>query len=129
MYSRVQYILPWGLYAANRFVEEEVARRPFPYDGELNRLAYLVDAGVPDWAALHLTSLGFERVDAARLSRVYFEDRLAAETTDIAAWVGAQEDAFLAGIVRGVDKRRIDHDFFMLVNKLRPRQKEDTDER
>lgn len=51
MYSRVQYILPWGLYAANRFVEEEVARRPFPYDGELNRLAYLVDAGVPDWAA------------------------------------------------------------------------------
>lgn len=126
MYSRVQYILPWGLYATNRFVEEEVARRPFPYDGELNKLAYLVDGGVPDWAALHLTSLGFERVDAARLSRVYFDDRLAAETTDVAAWVGAQEDSFLAGVVRGADRRRIDHDFFALVKKLRPRVKDDS---
>jgi superfamily II DNA/RNA helicase len=119
MYSRIQYILPWGLYATDRFVAEEAEIRKVAYDFELNKLAYLVDAGVPDWAALRLTSLGFERADAARLSRAYFSSREARETADILGWLRAQPNERLAAIVQGADRRRIDFDFFTLIDELR----------
>jgi superfamily II DNA/RNA helicase len=119
MYSRIQYILPWGLYATDRFVTEEAARRGIDYDREVNKLAYLVDAGVPDWAALRLTTVGLERTDAARLSRVYLASREARETTDIIHWLSAQADEQLVRIVRGTDRRRVDYDFERIVSELR----------
>jgi hypothetical protein len=119
MYSRIQYILPWGLYATDRFVAEETAKRGINYDREVNRLAYLVDAGVPDWAALRLTTAGLERTDAARLSRVYLASREARETTDIIRWLSAQPDERLVQIVRGADRRRVDYDFERVLRELR----------
>lgn len=119
MYSRIQYILPWGLYATDRFVEEEATLRGMAYAGEVNQLAYLVDAGVPDWAALKLTMSGFERTDAARLARVYWQSREARETADIFGWIGAQNDDYLARIVRGSDRRRLDYDFQRMVDQVR----------
>jgi hypothetical protein len=119
IYSRIQYMLPWGLYATDRFVVEEAELRQLNYAGAINQLAYLVDAGVPDLAALRLTSAGFERTDAARLSRAYFGARDASKTTDILGWVRAQEDESLIDIVRGADRRRLDYDFFRILGDLR----------
>ncbi|HEY2642138.1 MAG TPA: helicase-related protein, partial [Galbitalea sp.] len=123
MYSRIQYILPWGLYATDRFVTEETTKRGIDYDREVNKLAYLVDAGVPDWAALRLTTAGLERTDAARLSRAYLASRDARETTDIIRWLSAQPDERLVQIVRGADRRRVDYDFERVVRELRGERK------
>jgi hypothetical protein len=120
VYSKIGYLLPWGLYAFDRFIDEVAQRREVTYAGEVQSLAYLVDGGVPDMAALALTTRGFERSDAARLSRAYYSSREARETTDIVRWLRAQPYERLLATVRGVDNRRIDHDFRRLVNELRP---------
>lgn len=122
MYSRIQYILPWGLYATDRFIEEEAADRGIDYGNQVNLLAYLVDAGVPDVPALGLTRAGFERSDAARLSREYWGSSEARETTDIASWITAQTYERLVAIVRGVDHRPLDYDFENLVERVGPTQ-------
>jgi DEAD/DEAH box helicase/Helicase conserved C-terminal domain len=119
MYSKIQYLLPWGLYAVDRFMEEEAAERGLEYGQQVASIAYLVDVGVPNFAAMRLTHLGFERTDAARLSRAYYADREARETTDIVRWMRAQSNESLAVTVQGVDRRRIDYDFFRLVDELR----------
>jgi hypothetical protein len=118
LYSRIQYILPWGLYAMDRFVAEETDKRSIDYDNEINLLAYLVDAGVPDLAALSLTRLDFERTDAARLSRVYLASSEASETTKIEHWLRVQPPERLAAIVRGQDHRPLDFDFSELLKRL-----------
>jgi superfamily II DNA/RNA helicase len=119
VYSRIQYMLPWGLYAVDRFVTEEAERRHLRYAGQVNQLAYLVDAGVPDLAALRLTGAGFERADSSRLSRAYFDAQDGNNMTDILAWVRGQSDAKLMRIVQGPDRRRLDFDFFRLLADLR----------
>jgi superfamily II DNA/RNA helicase len=120
MYSRIQYILPWGLYATDRFIEEEADEREIDYGNQVNLLAYLVDAGVPDVVALTLTRAGFERTDATRLARAYWASPEARETTDIASWMKAQEYEGLVAIVQGVDHRPLDFDFENLVERLGP---------
>src|SRR4029077_14003947 len=35
MYSRIQYTLPWGLYATDRFVAEVALEREIQYDSQL----------------------------------------------------------------------------------------------
>jgi superfamily II DNA/RNA helicase len=127
MYSRIQYTLPWGLYATDRFVAEVAHEREIQYDSQLNKLAYLVEAGVPDRAALRLTALGFERTDAARLSRTYFGSREARETTDIISWLCAQSDEALKSIVVGADRRRVDFDFIPLLKEVREGKVEERD--
>src|SRR5260370_35386926 len=112
-------MLPWGLYALDQFVIEEAGRRSIPYAHEINRLAYLVDAGVPDGAALRLTVAGFERADAARLSNAYFSSREAKQMTDIFRWVSAQSDGALQGIISGPDPRPLDYEFFPLLWRSR----------
>jgi superfamily II DNA/RNA helicase len=119
LYSRIQYMLPWALYAIDRFMFEECTRRGKPYDGQVHYMAYLVDAGVPNFGALRLTHAGFERADATRLARAHQRDREARATTDVLGWVAAQKDATLFGIVRGADNRRIDYDLIATVKKLR----------
>jgi hypothetical protein len=119
MYSSIGYMLPWGLYAFDRFVSEESQSRQTDYGHEIQTVAYLVDAGVPDTAALHLVGHGFERTDASRLARSFHNDAAARETTDIARWLRAQPLDKLQRIVRGVDNRRQDFDLQSLVSRLR----------
>lgn len=119
MYSEIQHILPWGLYATDRFVAEETVNRKMNYANEVNHLAYLVDAGVPNWPALRLTTFGFERTDAARLSYAYLRSRNARDTADIVSWVAAQADERLGQIVRGTDRRRVDYDFDRVMREIR----------
>jgi hypothetical protein len=118
MYSRVQYMLPWGLYAADRFVEEEAARRSIPYNNELRSFAYLVDAGVPDLSALRLTTYGFERTDAARLADAYRREHDAYELVDIVGWVRGCAREEIYAIVRGPDRRRLDFDLNDLLERI-----------
>jgi superfamily II DNA/RNA helicase len=117
MYSEIQYILPWGLYATDRFVREETETREIPYDGEVNKLVYLVDAGVPSWPALRLNSLGFERTDAARLS-VAYENAPGHATADIVRWLVAQPIEDTVQIIRGSDRRALDYDFDRLLRDV-----------
>jgi len=83
LYTRIQYLLPWALYAVDRFFEDEAASRDREYEGQVRQIAYLADAGVPDFGALRLSHLGLERADATRLSRAHAQDREARETTDV----------------------------------------------
>ncbi len=117
MYSQIQYILPWGLYATDRFVAEESTLRSIDYDKQVAQLAYLVDAGVPDMGALRLTSAGFERTDAARLSTEYLRSA-ASTSTDIIGWLRAQSRDRVAALVRGQDRRRLDYDFDRVLRDL-----------
>ncbi|HEY4277840.1 MAG TPA: DEAD/DEAH box helicase [Conexibacter sp.] len=119
MYTRIQYLLPWALYAVDRFFEQDAPRRSFTYDGQVRQIAYLADAGVPDFSALRLFHAGFERADATRLSRAHQRDREAIATTDVLEWVAAQNDAALMAIVRGADHRRVDFDLVQTVRSLR----------
>jgi hypothetical protein len=121
MYSEIQYILPWGLYATNRFVADEAASRKISYDGEVGQLAYLADAGVPNWPALRLTSLGFERTDATRLSVAYLKSP-ARQSADIVGWLVAQSSERVAQIIRGYDRRKLDFDFDRVLRELGGRE-------
>ena len=119
MYTRIQYLLPWALYAVDRFFEQDCVERGLTYNGQVRQIAYLADAGVPDFGALRLTHAGFERADATRLSRAHASDREALATTDVLAWVTAQRDEVLIRIVRGADRRRVDFDLLATVRNLR----------
>ena len=75
IYSRIQYLLPWGLYAFDRLVQEEAERREIAYNNAIRSVAFLVDAGVPGFDALRLTHTDVERVDATRLAKRYKQGR------------------------------------------------------
>ncbi|HWO16632.1 MAG TPA: DEAD/DEAH box helicase [Solirubrobacterales bacterium] len=122
LYSRIQFILPWGLYAMDRFVGEEAERRGVDYEKEINLLAYLVEAGVPDLAALSLVRADFERTDAARLSRAYLASPEASGTTKIEGWLRIQPPERLIAIVRGADHRPLDYDFRQLLEEIDKRR-------
>lgn len=85
--------------------------------GEVNKLAYLVDAGVPSWPALRLNSLGFERTDAARLS-VAYENTPGHATADIVMWLVAQPIEDTVQVIRGSDRRALDYDFDRLLRDV-----------
>jgi len=112
IYSRVQYLLPWGLWATDWLIEKETAQRHINYNNEVKNLAYLADAGVPNFNALHLTHMRIERVDATRLSRAY--SRAGGDRTgvDVVGWVMNQSAEQLSRHLRGQDNRRMEHKFF-----------------
>jgi len=111
IFSRVQYLLPWGLYAADRLVEQEAKRRFINYDNPLVTLAYLADAGVPSLDAMRLVHSDFERTDAARLAAEYRRQGGLNLGLEILGWMGSQSFDFLKGVIAGPDGRRLDFDF------------------
>ena len=115
IYSRIQYLLPWGLYAFHELIAREAARRGIPYEDDIQKLAYLADEGVPSFDALRLTAHGFERVDATRLARAYHGAGGHSSGVDIVGWLLATPMAELARYAAGVDRRRLDYDFKTLV--------------
>ena len=119
VYSRVQFLLPWGLYAADRLLEAEAKRRGFSYDGQLRLLAYLADAGVPTFDALRLVSFQFERADATRLAARYQQRGGLNTGMDVVQWVIAQPLKVLVECVRGTEQRRVDFDFEQRVRDLK----------
>jgi hypothetical protein len=116
IYSRIQFLLPWGLYAMHRIVLEEAEKRSIVYSDEILKIAYLVDAGVPSFDALQLVNHDFERVDATRIANNYRRYR---QDTTILEWVNAQSPNTIIGYVRGSDNRRLDSDLFTLLPKLK----------
>lgn len=116
IYSRVQFLLPWGLYAVHRLVEQDFPRRGIYYDGGIDTLAWLTDAGVPSVSALRLSQVGFERVDATRLARAYEESGL---KEDVLAWLREQLVDQLEAIIRGEDNRHLDLRFREMIYHLR----------
>jgi superfamily II DNA/RNA helicase len=120
IYTRVQYLLPWGLYAFDRLVEGEAARRQIPYDNQVKDLAYLADAGVPSFDALRLVNHDFERVDATRLAAEYKRRGGAGLNVDVLGWVAHLTKQALEQVVRGRDNRRIDYDLHDLAAALKP---------
>ncbi|WP_437578349.1 DEAD/DEAH box helicase [Sorangium sp. So ce887] len=119
MYSRVQFLLPWGLFAFDRLVEEEDNARGIVYGNEIKTLSYLADAGVPSLDALRLVGLDFERVDAARLASEYHRKGGKSLGVDVVGWMVSQPITALERAVLGVDSRRIDYDFRQLVSAIR----------
>ena len=118
IYSRVQYLLPWGLFAFHRLVENECVRRKITtYNDSILSLAYLSDAGVPNFNALRLVGLDFERVDATRLSYAYQESK-ASSIANIFGWLKATDRLSLYRIVRGADNRRMDYDFDSILDSV-----------
>jgi hypothetical protein len=117
MYSRIEYLLPWGLWAVDRFVSEEAAVRDMSYGHEIAQLAYLTDAGVPNFSALRLVHLGFERADATRLSKAY-DAAHGRDEMDIIGWLRAEDIDRLRAIIRGRDRRSIDYDFGSLLRSI-----------
>jgi superfamily II DNA/RNA helicase len=118
VYSRIQYLLPWGLYAMHKLVQEETNKRNIFYNDEILNLAYLVDAGVPNFDALLLVNNDFERVDATRLSNAFRKGGFNRHT-NIKKWVNALSDSQIISIIKGVDNRRIDSDLDKILEKLR----------
>ena len=111
VYSRIQYLLPWGLYAFDRLVEEEAERRAVFYNNAIRSVAYLVDAGVPSFDALRLTHADIERVDASRLARRYREIGGIRLGVDVVGWLAGLSAVQINEIIRGSDRRRVDFDF------------------
>ena len=62
IYSRIQYLLRWGLYAFDRLVEEGTTRRAITYNNAIRSVAFLVDTGVPGFDALRLTHADIVRL-------------------------------------------------------------------
>ena len=118
VYSRIQYLLPWGLYAFDRLVEEEAARRSIHYNNAVRSVAYLVDAGVPGFDALRLTRAEIERVDATRLAERYREEGGLRQGVDVVGWVSRLTEAQINAVVSGIDGRRVDFDLPGLARRL-----------
>ncbi len=117
IYSRIQYLLPWGLYAMHELVREECQQRNITsYTDEILSLAYLIDSGVPNFHALRLVNLDFERVDATRLSKAYL--RLSPRSMDILGWLVSTDKNIIFSISRGGDNRRLDFDLNRLLDSL-----------
>lgn len=119
IYSRIQFLLPWGLFAVDSIVEEEAKSRNINYNNELRSLSYLADAGVPSFDAHVLVNYDFERVDATRLYRGYKRKGGLTLGVDILGWLINETPENLAIAVKGTDNRRIDYDFATLVEKLK----------
>jgi hypothetical protein len=118
IYSRIQFLLPWGLYATHELVQEECRRRRITtYNDEILSLAYLVDSGVPNFDALRLVNLEFERVDATRLAKSYAQ--LRNRDTDIVGWLINESKSTIRDIVRGSDNRRLDYDLDKILDTIR----------
>jgi len=125
MYSQIQFLLPWGLYAADRLIEEEAKVRNLAYGNQVKTLAYFADAGVPSMSALRLVELDFERVDATRIARSYaLAGGLNRTRQNIIGWLLSQPRSRIESSIRGDDNRRIDFDLERLLANLRrtPRQ-------
>jgi superfamily II DNA/RNA helicase len=119
IYSRVQFLLPWGLWATDWLVANECARREIGYDGSVKKMAYLADAGVPSFDALTLFHAELERVDATRLAAAYHRMGGGGTGVDCLGWVLVQSRPVLERILRGVDERRIEYGFFESLEALR----------
>lgn len=119
VYSRVQFLLPWGLYAADRLVETEARQRGLEYLNELKNLAYLVDSGVSSFDAVRLVHLEFERTDAERLANAYHAEGGLRLGLDVLGWLRVKPLEFVKTIVRGPDNRRIDFDLEKRIEALR----------
>lgn len=118
VYSRIQYLLPWGLYAADCLFEVEARKRKIQYDNELMGMASLADAGVSSFDALRLVHLDFERTDATRIAREYRRQGGTRTGNEIIGWVATTPRAEIEKIVRGRDKRRVDYDLGRTISKL-----------
>ena len=119
VYSRIQFLLPWGLYAFDRLVHEEAARRNIPYDDSIRSVAYLVDAGVPGFDALRLTNADVERVDATRLARRYRQLGGLSLGVDVVGWLSGLADSTITSVVMGSDRRKVDFDLPRVLRQLR----------
>jgi superfamily II DNA/RNA helicase len=118
LYSRVQFLLPWGLYALDKLVKAEAKLRELEYNNQIGLIAYLVDAGVPCFDALRLTSVDMERVDATRLAHA-FRDSGASGATDIIGWLLVQPRRVIEKLLAGPDNRRLDYDLNKVLSQLR----------
>ncbi|MCY3814372.1 MAG: DEAD/DEAH box helicase [Gammaproteobacteria bacterium] len=118
VYSRIQYLLPWGLYAFDRLVDEEAARRGVAYNNEIRSVAFLVDAGVPGFDALRLTHAEVERVDAARLAARYRQLGGLRLGVDVVAWLAGLSAEDVRAVVSGPDSRRVDFDLPVVIGRL-----------
>ena len=118
VYSRIQYLLPWGLYAFDRLVQEEAVRRSIHYNNAIRSVAYLVDAGVPGFDALRLTRAEIERVDATRLAARYKQVGGLRLGVDVVGWVSRMSEEEINDIVSKPDNRRVDFDLPGLVRRL-----------
>lgn len=118
IHSRVQFLLPWGLWAADWVIDMEARHRGINYDGEVKKLAYLADSGVPSFDALRLGQMGLERVDSTRISRAYKKEGGLETGVDIVDWLAAQNKKTVTRIIRGQDGRRVDFEFFEKVARL-----------
>ncbi len=119
IFSRVQYLLPWGLYAADRFVEAEGKSRGISYGNTILTMAYLADAGVPSLDALQLVQLDLERTDSARLAAAYRRQGGLNLGLDVVGWIATQEFESLRRVIAGRDNRRLDFDFEQKYEELR----------
>ena len=118
IYSRIQYLLPWGLYAFDRLVQEEAEHRGIAYNNAIRSVAYLVDAGVPGFDALRLTHADIERVDATRLARRYKQEGGLRLDVDVLGWLSRLSPSDINSVVMGPDRRRIDFDLPRVLQKL-----------
>ena len=118
IYSRIQYLLPWGLYAFDRLVKEETERRGISYNNAIRSVAYLVDAGVPGFDALRLTRGDIERVDATRLAKRYRAEGGVGLGVDVVGWLSRLSQEDVNRVVVGVDRRRIDFDLSRVLREL-----------
>ena len=117
IYSRVQYMLPWGLFGLNELIKYEARKRDIQIGSGVGDLSVLASEGVPSFDALRLVvELDIERVDATRLATVYQRDK---QGMDILGWFKAQEWRRIVGITIGADKRRLDPDLWAIWNALR----------
>ena len=119
IYSRIQYLLPWGLYAFDRLVQEEAELRGVVYNNTIRPVAYLVDAGVPGFDALRLTHAGVERVDATRLAARYKQKGGLNLGVDVVEWVSRLTETEINSVVSGPDGRRRDFDLSRVLRELR----------
>ena len=118
VYSRIQHLLPWGLYAFDRLVDEEAARRGVPYNNAIRSVAYLVDAGVPGFDALRLTHAEVERVDAARLAARYKQLGGLRLGVNVVGWLAGLSPDDISTVVSGPDSRRVDFDLPGVIRRL-----------
>jgi superfamily II DNA/RNA helicase len=118
VYSRIQYLLPWGLYAADCLLEVEAEKRKIQYDNQLMGMANLADAGVSSFDALRLVHLDFERTDATRLAREYRRRGGIGTGYEIVGWLATTSRVDIEKIVKGQDKRRLDYDLGRTISKL-----------
>lgn len=117
IYQRVQYLLPWALYGVNELIAYEAKQRSISVQDGVHQLSVLAAEGVPNYEALSLVMrLNIERVDATRIAASYLRH---SRTTDVVGFLMGLEWPTLVGIVRDVDRRRLDPDLRGIWEGLR----------